>query len=288
MTAGDGSFIDSRDVGEATITVISDGELRWAPRFPAPEAEWRQAMPEADAEGRVWLGLNVVIIRIGESLIVVDPGLDDPDSAWQADRPRVWPTFTVTRTPGLAVALAELGIDPASVTVVIITHPHGDHYAGITVDRENGLASRFPRARHFMGRADWEGNPGRGQPDSDLVRLELIDQDGRLALVDEAREVVPGVTVLAAPGESPGHCIVRVESAGESVYVVGDLMHHAAEVEHIAWAPPHANLETLLPSRQRWFDQIAREGALVVSAHERFPPWGRIVAVDGGYRWQPD
>ena len=106
------SFIDTRHVGDATVTAVSEGGLLWSPRFPVSESEWRQAMPEADADGRVWLGLNVVIIRLGEALIVVDPGMDDPDSAWQRERPRVWPDWPVTRTPGLAAALVELAIAP--------------------------------------------------------------------------------------------------------------------------------------------------------------------------------
>ena len=87
----DTSCIESRRVGDATVTVVSEGELLWAPRFPAPEPEWRRAMPEADADGRVWLGLNVVIIRLENALIVVDPGMDDPESDWQRERARVWP-----------------------------------------------------------------------------------------------------------------------------------------------------------------------------------------------------
>ena len=279
-------FIDSRTVGEASITVISEGELLWVPRFPAPEPEWRAAMPEADAQGRVWLGLNVVIIRLHDGLIVVDPGMDDPESAWQRNRSRVWPDWPVTRTLGLGAAMDKLGIDPEEVTHVVITHPHGDHYPGVTVERGDDLVPRFPRARHFLGRADWEGNPDRNNPGSDLARLKLIDQLGLLELLDEEREIVPGVTILAAPGESPGHQVLRLESAGEVLYVLGDIVHHASEVEHLTWAPPHADLEALATARQRLFPEVARERALLVTAHEPFPPWGRIVATGDGFRWQ--
>ena len=47
------SFIDTRHVGEARVTAVSEGGLLWPPRFPVSEPEWRQAMPEADADGRV-------------------------------------------------------------------------------------------------------------------------------------------------------------------------------------------------------------------------------------------
>ena len=280
------SFIDTRHVGEATVTAVSEGGLLWPPRFPVSESEWRQAMPEADADGRVWLGLNVIIIRLGEALIVVDPGMDDPDSAWQRERSHVWPDWTVTRTPGLAAAMVELAIAPQDVTDVVITHPHDDHYAGVVVDRAGTLAPRFPRARHFLGRTDWEGNPHRGTPGSDLERLEFIDRLGLLELVDGEREIVPGVTIVPAPGESPGHCAVRLESAGEVFYVLGDIVHHACEVAHPHWGPPHVDPDALAAARERIFPTIAREGALLATAHEPFPPWGRIVDASDGYRWQ--
>ena len=243
-------------------------------------------MPEADEDGRVWLGLNVIIIRVGEALIVVDPGMDDPDSVWQRERPRAWPDWPVTRTPGLAAALVELAISPEDVTHVAITHPHIDHYPGVVVERGGDFAPRFPRARHFLGRADWEGNSRRGEPGSDLDRLELIERLGVLELVEGEREIVPGVTIVSAPGESPGHCIVRLESAGEVCYVLGDIIHHACEVEHPDWSPPHADIGALRTARGRIFPTLAREGALLVTAHEPFPPWGRIVAAGDGYRWQ--
>ena len=280
------SYIDARPVGDATITVVSEGELRWPPRFPVPEAEWRAALPDADERGFVWIGLNVAFVRLGDALVLIDPGCDDPDSAWQRDLAKVWPEWPVRRSPGLAAAMATLGIEPEDVTHVVITHPHGDHYAGVCFERDGAIAPRFPRARHFMGRADWEGNPHRGQPGSALARLELIDQLGMLELVDDAREVALGVTMLPAPGETPGHCIVRVESRGERFYNLGDVVHLSCEIDHPTWLPSQSTSEALPLTRQRVFADVARENALVMTAHERFPPWGRIVAAGDGFRWE--
>lgn len=279
-------YIDTRQVGEATITVISEGELFWPPRFAVPEEEWRAVLPEADEMGRVWVGLNTVLVRLGDALVVIDPGLDDPGSDWQRDLARVWPNWPARRTAGLRVALQELGIAPDEVTHVIITHPHGDHYAGVCFEQDGEIHPRFPHARHLMGRADWEGNPHRSQPGTALERLELLDRLGMLELLDGEREVAPGVTILAAPGETPGHGIVRVASAGEVFYDLGDLTHLSCEVEHADWMPPQADVAQLRTSRERIFADVARENALLVTAHETFPPWGRIV-VDGlEYRWQ--
>jgi glyoxylase-like metal-dependent hydrolase (beta-lactamase superfamily II) len=223
---------------------------------------------------------------LGDALVLIDPGLDDPGSNWQRDLPRIWPDWPIRRTAGLAVAMKELGIAPDDITHVVITHPHGDHYAGVCFERDGGIEARFPRARHFMGRADWEGSPHRGQSGSAFARLELIDGLGLLELVDNEREVAPGVTMLAAPGETPGHCIVRLESAGERFYDLGDLVHLSCEVDHISWGPPHVGAETLAAVREPVFAQVARENALLMTAHEMFPPWGRIISDGDRYRWE--
>ena len=148
------------------------------------------------------------------------------------------------------------------------------------------MTVRFPRARHLIGHADWEDNPDRTLPNSDVSRrLGAVDRLGLLEPVHGQTEVVPGVTLLPTPGETPGHLVVRVHSAGETLYVLGDLVHHACEVTHPDWAPPRRDLTALRASRERIFAAMAREQALAVTGHERFPPWGRIAASVGGYRW---
>ena len=283
----DPSYVSSRSVGDAAVTVVSDGALLWAPRFPVPEAEWRRAIPEADPDGRAWFGLNVALVRLGAARIIVDPALDDPGTAFEH-----WfvggSSMRIERSPGLAAALGALGWTPEEVTHVVVTHPHGDHYGGVAAERGGELRVRFPNARHFVGRADWEGNPERTEPDSELERrLGAVERCGLLELVDGECELVPGVALLPAPGETPGHLVVRVQSAGAELYVLGDLVHHACEVEHTDWVPPRRDLAAFRASRERIFAAAAREQALVVAAHERFPPWGRIVAAGEGFRWEP-
>ena len=281
------SYIAARSIGDATITVISDGELLWAPQFPVPDAVSRQAMPEADAAGRIWLGLNVVLIQLGDARIVVDPALDDPGTSFER-RFIGTSSMDIRRSPGLGAALEELGWMPEAVTHVVITHPHGDHYAGVMVERDGELAIRFPNARHLLGRTDWEGNPQRQARNTELNRrLGAVDRSGLLDLVDGEREIAPGVHLVPAPGETPGHMVVRVRSAGEEFYVLGDLFHHRCEVEHLDWGPAHADVPQLEITRRKLFGELARSGAVAVAAHVPFPGWGRITQLGDRFRWEP-
>jgi glyoxylase-like metal-dependent hydrolase (beta-lactamase superfamily II) len=280
-------FVATRRIGEATVTVISDGTLEWLPRFAITEAERRRAMPDAAADGTVRLGLNAVHVRIRDASIMIDPGLDDPSSAWQRAFAQKWPG--VARSPGLAAALERIGERPESVSHVVITHAHADHFAGVAFERNGSLAARFPRARHLIGLADWEGHPARADAESDhAARLGLIDDLGLLDPVEGAREVVPGVLLVPTPGESPGHLVVHVQTGGREFYYLGDLFHHPCEVEHLDWTPPNRDAMALEASRDRIIADVAGRPALLVFSHAQFPAWGRIVrTASGGQRWEP-
>jgi glyoxylase-like metal-dependent hydrolase (beta-lactamase superfamily II) len=274
-------FVDSRRFGAATVTVISNGGFSWAPALSAPEEEWRRAMPEANAAGEVFLGHNMVLIQLAGAAILVDAGLDDPgpESPWMPPRAR--------RSPGVDQGLARLGIRPEAITYVALTHAHGDHIAGATVLRGGERVPRYPRARYLLGRRDWDANPAHDQQRSPVaVHLGTLDQLGRLDLVDGETEIVPGVAMVPAPGDSPGHYVVRVTSGGERFYATGDLFHHACEVEHPSWISPGRDPAASRTSRERLAAEMAAADATVVFSHERFPPWGQIVPTPGGHRWR--
>lgn len=280
-------FVDSRRFGEITVTVIDEGTCLYHHSLDVPESEWRPALTEADERGMIHCGQNVVHIKAGEASILVDTGLDDPGSAW--DRRAGEETEAWQRSPGLVAGLASIGVRPEDITHVLITHAHFDHIVGAAVERDGRYVPRYPNARYLLGRADWEGNPERDNPEFDIaVRLGAIDRLGQLDLVDGDLEVAPGVTMIHAPGESPGHSIICISSNGETCNVLGDIFHQAAEVEHLDWGPPWADMPTLRQTRERVIQDALPSGATLVFAHALFPPWGRIVPANGGYRWCPE
>lgn len=285
--ADSASYVSARRIGDATVTIINDGSLPIpiASVFPTPEVDWIRAHGEADARDRLLSDQAVIHVRIGDASVLIDPAYDDPGSAWDRAFATKWPG--VTRTPGMAAGLASIGVRPEEITHILITHAHDDHFAGVVAEHGGENAIRFPNGRHVIGRADWEGNPRRDRPEHDLAaRLGAVAKRGLLDLVEGEREIVPGVTMIHAPGETKGHSIVRIESRGERFYALGDLFHHASEIDHLDWASPWVDLPAMRASRERVLAEAAPSGAIIVFTHERFPSWGRIVPTEGGHRWE--
>jgi glyoxylase-like metal-dependent hydrolase (beta-lactamase superfamily II) len=182
-----------------------------------------------------------------------------------------------TPPPGIIEQLASVGVRPEDITHHVITHAHFDHYIGTTVERNGSYVPRFPNARVFLGRADWEDpqtQEALRDPDSiDSHTFAVLDRQGLLELVESSRDLSPDVQIIPAPGESPGHQIVRVHSQGQTLYCLGDLFHHPAEVEHPAWMVKWADATSNLASRRGLIEAALRERAILVAAH--MPP-GRV------------
>jgi glyoxylase-like metal-dependent hydrolase (beta-lactamase superfamily II) len=278
------SYVQSRQVGDVTVTAINEAMMYFGVELTVPEEVWRQGI-DADAEGRVQIDTHVLLVQTGDATILIDTGLDEPGSRWEEHWLEAWPGSV--RTPGAVAGLASIGVKPEDVTHILITHAHFDHVIGLAAERDGRYVPRYPNARVLLGRADWENASEEHVEPESRARIRAIEEDGLLELVDGECEVVPGVTMIPTPGESPGHSMIRVSSNGEELYAVGDLFHLGAEVAHLDWTVPWADQEQMQASRRRLLESAASTDALVVFTHENFPPWGRVVRDDGtGYRWQ--
>jgi glyoxylase-like metal-dependent hydrolase (beta-lactamase superfamily II) len=189
--------------------------------------------------------------------------------------------------PDLKAQLLEIGVRPEDVTHLVITHAHFDHYNGVTTELDGRYAPCFPNARCFLGKADWE-HPETQAALQDPNSLEnrtlgVLHREGLLELVEGDRDLVPGVSIIASSGESPGHQIVHVHSEGQTLYCLGDLYHHSIEVEQPTWMVTWANPDAILASRHALVKASLEENALLIAAH--IPSVGRLEGTPSGARW---
>lgn len=268
------------DVGAATIFVINLGDLSFSLKdiLQVPESEWRP-MYGSLFESKLSFPSQAVYVSLGGNSTVVDAG----EFSKFASEGGEYVAKGYSPPPGLPEQLLELGVVAEQISHVVITHAHWDHFAGTTISRGGNLVPTFPQARYYLGRGDWdwpEVRKSMADPSSNEAKtLAVLDRLGVLDLVTGERELAPGVRIIPAPGESPGHQVLKVQSGGQTAYCIGDLFHHTAEVENpewmASWCDPAANVR----SRKTIIESALREDAVVVAAH--MPP-GRIRRAGSG------
>lgn len=274
-------------VGDVDVMVISDGVLPITAATLATNAE-----PD---DLRAWLDdnflprevldwpLNVAVVRSGERTVLVDSGLGTE-----------FPGFP--RAGQLAMRLVAAGIEPATVTDVVLTHLHMDHIGGLLVD---GLRNRMrPDLRVHLSAAEaefWES------PDfSRTVMPDPIPQvlrqtaarfldvyHGQLRPFEAEYEVAPGVLARRTGGHTPGHSIVRIESGGEALTFAGDALFQPA-FENPGWQNgfEHDPVEAARV-RVGLLEELAASGEKLVATHLPFPSVCRVGRTDKGFRFVP-
>jgi glyoxylase-like metal-dependent hydrolase (beta-lactamase superfamily II) len=175
--------------------------------------------------------MRPLLIR-GVRTMLIDAGVGDKENARFTD------IYALDRAKHLDHALAEAGVAPQDIDIVLATHLHFDHAGGFTVrDATGRLRPRFPRARYVVRRGEWEDatHPHERNRASYLADNFLpLAEAGVLSLVDDDQTIMPGVRVEHAPGHTAHHQMIRIESAGQRAVYVGDLVPTTAHLPE-AW-----------------------------------------------------
>ena len=272
-------------VGDARVTLLNAGDMRLllSQELDVPEALWRPQYADLFERPGVCPSLSVSI-ELGGVRVLVDA--NDYRATMTPDSQYALPDYTPP--PAIPDQLASLGVQPDDIAHMVITHAHWDHFAGVTSPADGGYIPTYPQARYYLGAADWTDaemqTALQDQTSLEARTLGMLHERGMLHLVEGPLQIAEGIDILPAPGETPGHQIVRVRSAGETLYIVGDLFHHAIEVEHPDWMVGWADAATMLATRRWLLADALAENALLTAAH--IANFGRITrADDGGLRW---
>jgi glyoxylase-like metal-dependent hydrolase (beta-lactamase superfamily II) len=270
-------------LGQATVTILNAGDIEEAFSLAVPEDDHNPALEATLGQPQI-LPFQAVHIALPDASGTASVIVDAFDFTAIISQMGFKSPAGYTPPPDLLTQLRAAGIDPDAVTHLVLTHAHFDHYSGVTVERGGRREPAFPKARCYAGRADWDTPAGQklrakqaAQTMGELFRREMV------TLVDGEQELLPGVRLIPTSGESPGHLIVRVESAGQALYCLGDLLHYPVEAEHPRWMVRWADRDKMLASRHDLVRRALAENALLVAAH--IPGIGRLEGSESRAVW---
>ncbi|MCO5145457.1 MAG: MBL fold metallo-hydrolase [Aquamicrobium sp.] len=226
---------------------------------------------------RFFNSFTPALVNTGSDLVLFDTGLG-----------------AGAREGGLGQLRARLeasGYAPGDVTVVVLTHFHGDHIGGLM---ENGEPA-FPNARYVTGQAEydfWTADERQSGPTENAARgvqANVVPLAEKTTFIGDGDAVAPGITGMLAAGHTPGHMIFHLESEGRRLLLTADTSnHYVASLRRPDW---HVSFdmdrEAGAATRARVFDMVAAERIPFLGYHMPFPAVGFIEKLDVGYRFVP-
>jgi glyoxylase-like metal-dependent hydrolase (beta-lactamase superfamily II) len=267
-------------VGDFELTILTDGTffLDGGAMFGVvPKPMWQRRSP-ADAENRILLGTNTVVVRTGKETVVIETGLGNKLPA------KMRHIFDAQQL--LPSALSAADIRPEEVDIVINSHLHFDHCGWNTMLTPDGsVVPTFPNARYFAHRGEVEH--GRLQLERDGVsyiseNYEPLIASGQMTLLDGPDEIIPGISVDLYPGHTAQLMGIYIDSAGQRACYISDLIPTSAHLD-VTWVMGY-DLDplTCIEQRKRFYSRAIPEKWLVLFTHDHDHPMGYVELSDKG------
>ena len=277
------SLSETFRIGALEVAAISDGapDRALGGFFHGVDAaQWTQALGIADAEQPVPFNFGTFVIRGDGHTTLVDTGFGA--RAREMEMPGGGELLT---------RLSELGVAPAAVDTVVHTHLHGDHCGWNVNDDEDG-ALTFPNATVYVHQLEldyWTDAASEENPQAEYSRSRIVPVEaaGHVKTFDGEHAVSEALTMVPAPGHTPGHCAVMLASQGEHLLILGDAAHHPVHLEHHDWIP---GIDLDPAESQRSRAKVAalavEKDATVTGGHFPILTLGKLRRVEAGYRWE--
>jgi N-acyl homoserine lactone hydrolase len=199
---------------------------------------------------------NCYLMHHTQGWLLWDTGVTDAIAAMPDGQAPADPRAIYWRRPKtLASQLEALGVKPAEIKYLAISHTHPDHIGNVEL---------FPQAMLLVQKAEYEWpNPlgvGRFKPEHPVTKLE-----GDYDVFGDG-----SVTIIATPGHTPGHqsLLVKLPKTG-AVVLSGDAVHFKDNWDNRRVPSINTDKDKTLVSMQRIADVLAKEKAQLWINHDK-------------------
>jgi len=259
--------IYSMKVGQYEVYVLVESERdgNTGILIGADEAVLKRYIP---AEGFKHTA-NAVLIKAPKQNILIDTG---------------------TGAGGIIVEkVKKLGVQPENIDAVLITHLHGDHFGSLQKDG----AAVFTKAKIYLSAKEHEYftktnvNQGAAAALAPYGSKVTTFEPGELG--KKLKEIVPGISPIAAYGHTPGHTLYLVENGKDKLLIIGDLLHIALvqfPVPEIS-ATYDMDKEAASLVRRQVLAYAAKNKIPVAGMHIVYPGTGGVSAEGSGFKFTP-
>ena len=223
---------------------------------------------QARASGSLLVEVQPFAVVLDGSTVLLDAGLGFTDEGG---------------VPQIHRNLAEAGISPYDIDMVLLTHLHKDHAAGLVrKDPATGdMLPSFPNARYFVQREEFEEALSKDGPSYDTGRLEVLRNDSRLVLLEGEGWIEDTVRYMPSGGHSPFHQVFWIENAGETLFFGGDEAPQLQQMRFPYVAKYDFDGRKAREWRREWWQKGREEGWTFLFYHDVKTPTYREVLMEG-------
>jgi glyoxylase-like metal-dependent hydrolase (beta-lactamase superfamily II) len=270
-------------LGDFEVTVLNDGTLDLPVNklLKQAPAKTDAALAKVYEKSPIQTSVNGFLINTGAKLILIDTGAASLFG------------------PTLGQLLGNLkasGYKPEQVDEIYITHMHSDHVGGLASNEQRVFPNAIVRAGkldadYYLNQAnlDKAAPEARDNFQGPMVSVNPYVKAGKFQPIVANSELVPGIKSYFNGGHTVGHITYVVESKGQKLVLLGDLLH----VQAVQFDDPGVGIQfdtdstIAIAERKEAFAAAAKGGYLIGAAHLSFPGLGHVRGHGKTYQFIP-
>ncbi|WP_033796475.1 YtnP family quorum-quenching lactonase [Bacillus pseudomycoides] len=260
--------MESLKIGEIKVTWLRGGNthLDGGAMFGVvPKILWSRKYIHNDTN-HIYLRTDPLLVQTKEGNMLIDSGIGNNKMNEKMKRNQ-----GITEESSVEHSLAEHGLTAEDIHYVLMTHLHFDHASGLTKSEDGELVPTFPNAKVYVSEIEWNEmrNPNIRSRNTywkenwEPIVEQIVTFKDEIQISDEVRMVHTG-------GHSDGHAVIVLESKGETMLHLADLLPTHAH-QNVLWVMAYDDYPmTSIEHKQKWMKYGTEKKAWFTFYHDAY------------------
>jgi glyoxylase-like metal-dependent hydrolase (beta-lactamase superfamily II) len=182
--------------------------------------------------------------------------------------------FMVDQKLQLYKNMEENGVNPSTVTKVLLTHLHKDHAGGVSVkDKLGHYSLAFPNATYYLPKDELDYAFEKGFPSYMTDEFDILVNNKKAVLLDEKGSIDDYISYELVGGHSPFHYAYWIKENEETIFFGGDVAPQLQQMKSKLVAKYDYDGKKSMELRQKWWQQGNEEKWTFLFYHDVKTPF---------------
>lgn len=260
--------MEKLQIGKITLRWLNGGDTYMdggAMFGVVPKPLWTRKYP-VNEKNQIELRCDPMFLQVNGKNILIEAGIGNGKLTDKQKR-----NYGVSEESQIEADLEKLGLTAADIDIVLMTHLHFDHACGLTKPSNGGCVSTFPNAKIYTSQVEWDEmrhpnirSRNTYWPENwEAIAEQVITFQNEITIEDSIRMIHTG-------GHSAGHSIIMIESEGEKLLHMADIMPTHAH-QNPLWVLAYDDYPMdSIREKQKWIPEALQSGAWFSFYHDAY------------------
>jgi glyoxylase-like metal-dependent hydrolase (beta-lactamase superfamily II) len=174
--------------------------------------------------------------------------------------------------------LVDNGIDPMSITKVLLSHLHKDHSGGVSKEDKilNHTFLSFPQATYYVNKDEFAYATEKGSPSFTPAEFQILGIADNVVFTEGNGKIDDYISYEVTGAHSPFHQIFFIEEDGEKIFFGGDVAPQLQQMKSRFIAKYDYDGKLCMELRQKWWEKGHREHWTFLFYHDIKTPFIKL------------